>query len=76
MVEIGDEFDVSAEDCRKWITETYAQADKVRESDWDQYRKLGVIAAMLEGLLATLEGGMEESVEPEPVAQSLTRGMN
>lgn len=69
-VELEEQFDVSVEECKGWLKELYATADRIRETNHDQYRKIGLLAGLLEDLITTMES---EVTPAESRTQSLSK---
>lgn len=56
-------IDVSIDECKSWLKELYSAADRVKGKSPDQYRKIALLAGLLEDLVETLESGMLEESE-------------
>ncbi len=75
MADTPDDLSISVEECKEWLVELYREASKVREKDFKRYRKVALMASLLE---EAIEKATEDEVDDTPVSvpQSLPRGLN
>ena len=68
-----DALDISPEDCRRWLVELYKEAAAARaKNETEQWRKLCLLASLLESITEVFEEGAKTRV---PI-QSFTREFN
>lgn len=65
MFPVEELHDISIDECKVWLQELYAAADRIRDKNTNQYRKIGLLAALLEDMIEAMDGNDIQMLQPE-----------